>query len=177
MPGVAPPAFSANATSQCIKPDDSGRPKIGLVLGGGARGYAHIGVIKRLEELRIPYDYIAGTSVGSIVGGFLATGMNSDQLAGVVRDANWDDLFDDKTQREDLPFRRKADDDLGLYGPKLGTGEKSSLLPAGVVSGQKILFMTWLRKAYDQRFKNCFSDDRLAHGTKHQCANCRHAAR
>lgn len=142
MIGVAPPSFSAGATSQCIEPDDSGRPKIGLVLGGGgARGYAHIGVIKRLEELRIPYDYIAGTSVGSIVGGFLATGMDSDQLADVVRNANWDDLFDDKTQREDLPFRRKADDDLGLYGPKLGIGEKSSLLPAGVVSGQKILFM------------------------------------
>lgn len=142
MLGVASPAFSANPTSQCSRSADSGRPKIGLVLGGGgARGYAHIGVIKRLEELRIPYDYIAGTSVGSIVGGFLATGMNSDQLADVVRDANWDDLFDDNTQREDLPFRRKADDDLGLYGPKLGIGEKSSLLPAGVVSGQKILFM------------------------------------
>lgn len=130
------------AAAQCNRTDVLDRPTIGLALGGGgARGYAHIGVIKRLEELRVPYDYIAGTSVGSIVGGFLATGMNSDQLADVVRQANWNDLFDDETSREDIPFRRKADDDLGLYGPKLGIGSKSSLLPSGVVSGQKILFM------------------------------------
>ena len=126
----------------CVKSEVTDRPKIGLVLGGGgARGYAHVGVLKKLEEMRIPYDYIAGTSMGSIVGGFLATGMESDELAQVVRDADWDDLFKDKTPREDLPFRRKADDDLGLYGPKLGIGKDSSLLPKGVVSGQKVIFM------------------------------------
>ncbi|MDX2428068.1 MAG: patatin-like phospholipase family protein [Xanthomonadales bacterium] len=127
---------------QCLRSEVSNRPKIGLVLGGGgARGYAHVGVLKKLEEMRIPYDYIAGTSMGSIVGGFLATGMESEELAQVVRDADWDDLFKDKTPREDLPFRRKADDDLGLYGPKLGIGKDSSLLPKGVVSGQKVIFM------------------------------------
>ncbi|MDX2416638.1 MAG: patatin-like phospholipase family protein [Xanthomonadales bacterium] len=127
---------------QCVRSEVSGRPKIGLVLGGGgARGYAHVGVLKKLEEMRIPYDYIAGTSMGSIVGGFLATGMESEELAKVVRDADWDDLFKDKTARQDLPFRRKADDDLGLYGPKLGIGKDSSLLPKGMVSGQKIIFM------------------------------------
>ena len=127
---------------QCVKDEVSDRPKIGLVLGGGgARGYAHIGVLKKLEEMRIPYDYIAGTSMGSIVGGFLATGMESDELASVVRDADWDDLFKDDTSREDIPFRRKADDNLGLFGPKLGIGKDSSLLPKGVVSGQKVIFM------------------------------------
>jgi NTE family protein len=127
---------------QCVKDEVKNRPKIGLVLGGGgARGYAHIGVLKKLEEMRIPYDYIAGTSMGSIVGGFLATGMESDELASVVREADWDDLFKDKTSREDIPFRRKADDNLGLFGPKLGIGKDSSLLPKGVVSGQKIIFM------------------------------------
>jgi len=127
---------------QCVRSEVSDRPKIGLVLGGGgARGYAHVGVLKKLEEMRIPYDYIAGTSMGSIVGGFLATGMESEELAQVVRDADWDDLFKDKTARQDLPFRRKADDDLGLYGPKLGIGKDSSLLPKGMVSGQKIVFM------------------------------------
>jgi len=130
------------ATGQCIKPEVTDRPRIGLVLGGGgARGYAHIGVLKKLEEMCIPYDYIAGTSMGSIVGGFLATGMESDELDTVIREADWDDLFKDKTSREDIPFRRKADDDLGLYGPKLGIGKDSSLLPKGVVSGQKIIFM------------------------------------
>ena len=127
---------------QCVRSEVLDRPKIGLVLGGGgARGYAHVGVLKKLEEMRIPYDYIAGTSMGSIVGGFLATGMESEELARVVRDADWDDLFKDKTARQDLPFRRKADDDLGLYGPKLGIGKDSSLLPKGMVSGQKIIFM------------------------------------
>ncbi len=129
-------------TFQCLRADVTDRPKIGLVLGGGgARGYAHVGVLKKLEEMRIPYDYIAGTSMGSIVGGFLATAMESDELARVVREADWDDLFKDKTPREDQPFRRKADDDLGLYGPKLGIGKDSSLLPKGVVSGQKVIFM------------------------------------
>ena len=134
------PVFAAN--NQCIKAEVNNRPKIGLVLGGGgARGYAHVGVLKKLEEMRIPYDYIAGTSMGSIVGGFLATGMESEELGQVVREADWDDLFKDKTSREDIPFRRKADDNLGLFGPKLGIGEDSSLLPKGVVSGQKVTFM------------------------------------
>jgi len=130
------------AMDQCYRSEVNDRPKIGLVLGGGgARGYAHVGVLKKLEEMRIPYDYIAGTSMGSIVGGFVATGMESDELAQVVREADWDDLFKDKTEREDLPFRRKGDDSLGLFGPKLGIGKDSSLLPKGVVSGQKVIFM------------------------------------
>ena len=130
------------AAGQCVKSEVTDRPKIGLVLGGGgARGYAHVGVLKKLEEMRIPYDYIAGTSMGSIVGGFVATGMEHEELAQVVRDADWDDLFKDQTSREDLPFRRKADDDLGLFGPKLGIGKDSSLLPRGMVSGQKVIFM------------------------------------
>lgn len=135
-----PPAQAA--MDQCAKSDPTDRPRIGLVLGGGgARGYAHIGVLKKLEELRIPFDYIAGTSMGSIVGGFLATGMQSEEMEQVIRKADWDDLFSDKTAREHLPFRRKNDDDMGLYGPKLGIGKDSSLLPKGVVSGQKIVFM------------------------------------
>lgn len=58
------------------------RPKIGLVLsGGGARGAAHIGVLKYLEEQRIPIDVIAGTSMGAIVGGFYASGLSADEIA------------------------------------------------------------------------------------------------
>jgi NTE family protein len=134
------PLFAASG--QCDKSPVNDRPEIGLVLGGGgARGYAHIGALKKLEEMRIPYDYIAGTSMGSIVGGFLSTGMQSDELAQIIREADWDDLFKDETSREDLPFRRKADDTLGLFGPKLGIGKDSSLLPKGVVSGQKVIFM------------------------------------
>ena len=62
------------------------RPRIGLVLsGGGARGIAHIGVLRVLEELHIPIDYIAGTSGGAIIGGLYATGMDSTQIEHVIR--------------------------------------------------------------------------------------------
>ncbi|MCW8925354.1 MAG: patatin-like phospholipase family protein, partial [Xanthomonadales bacterium] len=127
---------------QCSTPLVTDRPRIGLVLGGGgARGYAHLGVLKKLEEMRIPYDYIAGTSMGSIVGGLLATGMQSEEITQIIRNADWGQLLVDKTPREDLPFRRKADDALGLFGPKLGIGKNSNLLPRGLVSGQKVTFL------------------------------------
>ena len=130
----------ARASDQC-KPTPTDRKKIGLVLGGGgARGIAHIGVIRVLEELRVPIDYVAGTSMGSIVGGLYATGMTADQIEGAVRALNWSDIFADNTIRAERPFRRKRDDDLALFGPKFGVGPKSSLLPRGAISGQKIQF-------------------------------------
>jgi NTE family protein len=130
------------ATGQCEHPAATDRPKIGLVLGGGgARGYAHLGVLKKLEEMRIPYDYIAGTSMGSIVGGLLSTGMQSEEIIRVIRAADWETLLRDDTARADQPFRRKADDTLGLFGPKLGIGKDSNLLPKGMVSGHKVTFL------------------------------------
>jgi NTE family protein len=127
---------------QCLHPPVTDRPTIGLVLGGGgARGAAHIGVIQMLEELRVPVDYVAGTSMGSLVGGLYATGMPSEQLQATVEDINFGALFKDATDREDKPFRRKRDDDLALYGPKLGIGKDSQLLPAGAIHGQKLSFL------------------------------------
>ena len=128
--------------NQCEKPPVVDRPKIGLALGGGgARGGAHIGVLKVLEEMRIPVDYIAGTSMGSIVGGLLATGMSSEEIEAAISEADWDDLFSDDTSREDRPLRRKNDDDLGFYFPVIGVGENNELLPSGAVAGQKIVFL------------------------------------
>ncbi|MEH6568840.1 MAG: patatin-like phospholipase family protein [Halioglobus sp.] len=118
------------------------RPKIGLVLGGGgARGSAHIGVIRLLEELNIPVDYVTGTSIGSLVGALYATGMNADELEDVILGIDWDDLFVDETDRKEQPYRRKRDDDLILFGPKLGIGAGSSLVQQGAISGQKINFL------------------------------------
>jgi NTE family protein len=72
------------------------RPKIGLVLGGGgAKGISHIGVIKVLEELHVPVDYIAGTSMGSLVGGAYASGMSSDEMARFVVGLDWTKVFRD----------------------------------------------------------------------------------
>ncbi|MGV6825682.1 MAG: patatin-like phospholipase family protein, partial [bacterium] len=72
------------------------RPKIGLVLsGGGARGIAHVGVLQVLEEQRVPIDYIAGTSMGSIVAGLYASGMTPQQISDEMHNMDWDDVFKD----------------------------------------------------------------------------------
>jgi len=87
------------------------RPKIGLVLGGGgARGSAHIGIIKVLEELRIPVDVVVGTSMGSIVGGLYAAGLTPQELETAITRIDWDDAFQDAPNRENLPFRQKQQD-------------------------------------------------------------------
>jgi NTE family protein len=128
--------------ADCARPPATDRPKIGLVLGGGgARGAAHIGVIRLLEEMHIPVDYVAGTSMGSLVGAFYATGMNATQLEETVTSIDFDTLFKDSTAREEKPYLRRLDDNLGLFGPKVGVGRNSQLLPLGAVHGQKIYFL------------------------------------
>ena len=87
------------------------RPRIGLVLGGGgARGAAHIGVLRELERHRVPIDAIAGTSMGAIVGGLYASGMSPDELEHTVSTLDWANALSDKPARKDLSFRRKQDD-------------------------------------------------------------------
>ena len=125
-----PPAASGQTTDH---------PKIGLVLaGGGALGVAHVGVIRVLDEIGVPIDYVAGTSMGAIVGGFYAAGMNADQIEEVLANADWDDLFSDKPPREDRDLRRKVDDLGFLVRYKLGFKDGSLQLPRGAVQGQKL---------------------------------------
>jgi NTE family protein len=121
--------------------DDSttDRPKIGLVLaGGGARGASHVGVLKVLERERIPIDYVAGTSMGSIVGGMYAAGMPPEEIERQMVAVDWDDVFHDKVDRQDRSYRRKTDDRLWLYGIKPGYSDGKLKLPPGLVQGQKI---------------------------------------
>ena len=147
-----------HAASTCTSGDGLDRPRIGLVLGGGgARGLSHIGVIRVLEELRVPVDYVAGTSMGSIVGGLYATGMDSTELEASVQAVDWKDIFHDETARSDRTFRRKRDDELSLYGPKFGVGDNSSLLPSGAVSGQKITL--FFQQQVSPRVQNKHFDD------------------
>lgn len=114
------------------------RPRIGLVLGGGgARGAAHVGVLKVLQELRIPIDCIAGTSVGSIIGGLYASGMNPDEIELGIRAIDWDDLFRDDSAREQRTFRRKRDDDLYAFKAKIGIHEGKLGIPLAYIRGQK----------------------------------------
>ncbi len=87
------------------------RPKVALVLsGGGARGLAHIGVLKELERQRVPYDCIVGTSMGAIAGGAFATGMSVAEAERRVVAADWRNMFNDRPHRSDVPYFRKEDD-------------------------------------------------------------------
>ena len=115
------------------------RPKICLVLsGGGARGAAHIGVLKQLEEWRIPIDCIAGTSMGSIVGGLYASGKSADEIEQDLGSMDWEYIFNDDPPRKDLPFRRKQDEQRYLIDAKPGVTDQGKLkFPTGAIQGQK----------------------------------------
>jgi len=94
-----------------VHAQDGERPKIGLALGGGgAKGGAHIGVLKVMEELDIPIDYIAGTSIGAIMGGLYSSGMTADELQDAIENIDWNEALQDKPPRRDRTFRRKEDD-------------------------------------------------------------------
>lgn len=120
--------------------EEPARPKIGLVLsGGGARGAAHIGVIKVLEELRIPIDTICGTSMGSIVGGLYASGMSIEELETVVTSLDWREALEDLIPRADRSFRRKSEDRSYLVKHKPGLSDDFEIkLPSGLLQGQQI---------------------------------------
>ncbi len=118
------------------------RPKIGLVLsGGGARGSAHVGVLKVMEELRIPVDYVVGTSMGSIVGGLYATGLSPADMEEAFRSVDWATAFNDKPERKRISFRFKEDDFQALLPIELGVGKGGFSTRSGVINGQKINFI------------------------------------
>ncbi|MXO06389.1 MULTISPECIES: patatin-like phospholipase family protein [Flavobacterium] len=105
--------FSQEAFSQEIKKDSVKRPKIGLVLsGGGAKGFAHIGVLKVLEEAGIKIDYIGGTSMGSVIGGLYASGYNASQIDSIFKKTNFDELINDYIPRSSKNFYGKKNDEL-----------------------------------------------------------------
>lgn len=109
----------------------------GLALsGGGAKGFAHLGVIKVLEEVGMPIDYISGTSMGALVGGLYAMGYSTEYIENLANNINWDDLFTDAIRRRHMPFEEKEWDNLYLV--TLPIIERSISLPAGVIAGQRI---------------------------------------
>ena len=117
----------------------AGRPRIGLVLsGGGARGAAHIGVLKVLEENHVPIDAIAGTSMGAVVGGLYASGLSAADIERVMTSVDWEDAFRDRPARKDLNFRRKLEDQNFLVKFPLGLKGRKFRLPRGLVQGQKL---------------------------------------
>lgn len=114
-------------------------PKIALVLsGGGAKGFAHIGVIEVLEKEGIPIDIVVGTSIGSIIGGLYSIGYNSKQLKEFATNQNWRNLLSDYLSREYKNIYEKYDQDRYLASFRLNEQEGISL-PAGLVQGQNIM--------------------------------------
>ena len=124
-------------------------PRIGLALsGGGARGLAHVGVLKVLEELRVPVHCITGTSMGAIVGGTYASGTPATKLEEKVREADWDDLFRDRPPRAELSSRRKSEDYKTLFAPEYGFKEGGLRLPKGFIAG--VAMEAFLRRLTEQ---------------------------
>jgi NTE family protein len=132
----ARPTATSQSSSNPIAAE--ARPKIGVALeGGGALGLAHVGVLKWFEEHHIPVDYVAGTSMGGLVGGLYATGMNPDELKTLVEGIDWRKILGDRTPYEDLSFRRK--EDQRAYPNSLILGLRHGLsVPAGLNAGHQI---------------------------------------
>ncbi|WOT05475.1 patatin-like phospholipase family protein [Shewanella youngdeokensis] len=115
------------------------RPKIGLVLsGGGAKGAAHIGVLKVLEEKRIPIDYIAGTSIGSYVGGMYALGYSAAEIEAVMMNTHWEGGYSDTIPREALSFKDKEIRDKYNIPVNIGYSDNEVKVPAGLLRGQSM---------------------------------------
>ncbi len=115
------------------------RPTVGLVLsGGGARGFAHIGVLKVLEANHIPVDYVAGASMGALIGALYAMGMSPDEMENLVGRLDWPRLLQPLTDVKDLSYRRK-EDRLNIPAPLTLKGQGTDLkLPNALNSGHEI---------------------------------------
>ncbi|MBA1196880.1 BamA/TamA family outer membrane protein [Pseudomonas plecoglossicida] len=122
---------------------EDSRPKVGLVLSGGAaRGLAHIGVLKALEEQGVRVDAIAGTSMGAVIGGLYASGYSVEELEKLATTLDWQQALSDAPPRKDVPFRRKQDDRDFLVKQKLSFRDDGSLgLPLGVIQGQNLALL------------------------------------
>ena len=125
------------------------RPKVGLVLsGGGAKGAAHIGVLKYIEEAGIPIDYIAGTSMGSIVGGLYALGYTSEEILDLISTVDWSKLISNKVDRKEISHTIKSETrsqvvtipfSIGTDKEELQSRSFKNSLPTGIVSGDNLI--------------------------------------
>jgi NTE family protein len=134
------------------------RPHIALVLGGGgARGLAHVGVIKVLEEEHIPVDCVIGTSMGALVGGVYATGHSAKDVETAVEHIDWTEVLDDRPARAQRVFHDKQDDGLGMMGLGIGLSDDGQLtFPKGAIGTHKVDLL--IRKLVANAAPNRFDD-------------------
>lgn len=120
-------------------PEHNEKPKIGLVLsGGGARGAAHIGVIEALEEMKVPIDFIVGTSMGAVIGGLYASGVPIEQLKDDFSSLKWDEIFSYDIKRNALYYRRKLDSDIFVIKNFVSYSNGQFHIPYGIITGQSL---------------------------------------
>ena len=132
--GFTRPAWSQTPTTP------PSRPKVALVLsGGGAMGIAHVGVIQELERLGIRPDLIVGTSMGSVVGGLYASGMNGAELQRAVEQMNWDAIFDPSPPRDGLSYRQKQQQADFPVRASVGVAKRGLVPPSGLISDANLL--------------------------------------
>ena len=126
------------APQEAAKPAPARHPKLGIVLeGGGALGLAHIGVLEWMEEHRIPASYVAGTSMGGLVGGIYATGRSPAEIKEITDGINWDEVLRGQTPFRDLSFRRKQDAHEVPNSLEFGL-RKGLQFPGGFNTGQQV---------------------------------------
>jgi NTE family protein len=115
------------------------RPRVGVALsGGGARGIAHVGVLRALEELRVPVDVIGGTSMGAIVAGLYASGLGPNEIEAALAEVDWERVLSDKPLPGALEFRRREDDRRYVWEMEMGVDSDGLQVPGGLIAGQEL---------------------------------------
>ena len=133
-------AFLLSGLAAIAQAQETAPPRIGLVLGGGgARGAAHVGVLKKLQELRIPVDCVAGTSMGGLVAGAFSSGLSAADMQAALQQADWRDMFSDAASYADFTPRMKGLSQAYIPGTEGGLKNGALQFPSAVLSGQKII--------------------------------------
>jgi len=128
---------AVSVTGSADADSDRERPRIGVALAGGsALGFAHVGVLRELERIGIPIDYVAGTSMGAVVGGLYAIGYSPDELEQIIAETNWAELFRDELPRTALEYRERQT--AIAYFAEIAFGREGVAFSPGLMSGQRI---------------------------------------
>jgi len=142
LPAVKIIALLAITLGNVIAQTYSTRPKIGVTLsGGGAKGFAHVGILQAIDSAGLKVDYITGTSMGSVVGGLYAAGYSGNQIETIARDLDWNILFSTAPQLNGIGIEEK--DEYNKYALELPFEKGKFKIGRGIIEGQEL----WLKFA------------------------------